>query len=372
MNWKSLALAAMFALIALPACTGREHSTVTGGYGDAVISGEVVMQGVADGSPAGVIVSVRGTGMTKVLGADGKFAFAEVPDGSELDFRRASDGVDASLRMENGESHVVVALAQSSASRSTSSKRRGVGRGGDTIFEFEGVIRSVSADSLVVFTSKGVEQTIGLAAETVIRKGDQVATTADLVVGGRIHVKAKKVADAYSALLVIVQPKGEDDGPQAREYEGTVRSVTPAQLVIADGRGTELTFVLNGTTVVRKGDAAGTLADLAVGQRVHVKASVGADETKTALSAVIQRNEEHPAVREFEGTVSRVSATELVVADSHRVDVTFVLAATTVVRRGDATATVADLAVGQRVHVKASVAADGTKTAVLVTIQRAG
>ncbi len=183
MKLKSLALTAMFALIALPACTSREHATITGGYGNAVISGEVVMQGTADSSPAGMVVSVRGTGMTTVLGADGKFVFAEVPDGAELVFRRAPDGIGASLRMENGESHVVVALAQSSASRSTSSKRRGVGRGGDTIDEFEGPIRSVTADSLVVFTSKGVEPTIGLTAETIIRKGDQVVTAADLVVG---------------------------------------------------------------------------------------------------------------------------------------------------------------------------------------------
>ena len=169
-------------MVLLSACTGREHGSITGGYGNAVISGEVVMQGTADASPAGVQVSVRGTGMSVMLAADGKFTFVEIPDGAELAFRRAADGIDASLRMERGATHVIVALAQNTAT-SSSSKRRGVGRGGEPVYEFEGLVRSATADELVVFTSKGVEVTIALTAETIFREGDQLVTAADLFVG---------------------------------------------------------------------------------------------------------------------------------------------------------------------------------------------
>jgi len=373
MKLKTLALSATVVLLALSGCSRRGHETITGNYGSAFLSGEVVMQGTADSSPAGVVVSVRGTGMSMVLGADGKFAFGDVPDGADLDFRRQGDGIHASLRLEEGASHVVVELGQSAAVRSTSSsssRRRGVGRSVDSVYEIEGLIRSVTADTLVVFSSKGQEVTIGLTPDTVIRKGDQVVAAADLTAGIRVHVKAKKIGDAFSAIVVIVQNK-HDDGPELREYEGIVKSVSASELVITEEHGGDVAFVLDGSTVVRKGDGTSGIGDLAVGQRVHVKASVAADGTKTAVLVTIQKDEEDgPELREYEGIVSSVSASELVVTEEHGGDVSFVLDGSTVVRKGDGLAGIGDLAVGQRVHIKASVAADGTKTAVLVTIQK--
>ena len=367
MRLRFLLVVAVVMAVALTGCANREHGTITAGYGDSVISGEVMMQGTADPSPAGVQVSVRGTGMTTILGADGKFAFAGAPDGADLVFRRATDGIAASLRMDPGASHVVVALAQSSATKS-SSKRRGVGRGGETVYEFEGVVRSATADQVVVFTSKGEEVTIGLNAQTVIRHGDQVLTAADLVVDARVHVKAKKDGDAYTAILVLLQRdgNGDDERPESREYAGVVKTASPDQLVITDARGNDVTFVLNAATVVRSGNSNGTVADLKAGQRVEVKASVAADGTKTATRVTIEREAEHPPEqREYEGTVKSASATSLVL-ESRGSEVTFVMNAATVVRNG----TVADLKAGQRVQVKATVAADGTKTATRVTIKK--
>jgi hypothetical protein len=372
MNLKTLALSAILVVLALPGCARREHGTITGGYGNALITGQVVMQGTADRSPAGVVVSVRGTGMSAVLGADGKFAFADVPEGADLDFHRPADGIHASLRLEQGASQVMIELGQNAAVRSTSSsssRRRGVGRGGDSVYEFEGLIRSVTADALVVFTSKGEEVTIRLTAETIIRKGDQVVAAADLVAGARVHVKTTKAGEVFSAILVIVQ-NTNDDGPRLREYEGTVKSVSAAELVMTAEHGSDITFVLDASTVVRKGDGTAGIADLAVGQRVHVKANVAADGTKTAVLVTIQREERPPEPREYEGIVRSVSSGQLVLTVEHGGDTTFVLDASTVVRRGDALAGIGDLAAGQRVHVKANVAGDGTKTAVLVTIQR--
>jgi hypothetical protein len=54
-------------------------------YGDQVVAGQVVMASEMDNSsPAGVEVSVVGTGMSAILAADGRFTFAGVPANAEL------------------------------------------------------------------------------------------------------------------------------------------------------------------------------------------------------------------------------------------------------------------------------------------------
>jgi len=279
-------------LMAVVSCS-RERGTITSGYGNSMLSGQVIMQSTAIGSPAGVEVSVLGTGMTTVLRADGQFAFAGVPDGAELHFRRAADDVDATMVVERGTAHVVVSLAQNSATQS--SKRRGVGTGTDKVYEFEGLIRSVETDTLVLFTSHKEEVTIGLTSETIIRKGNEIVTADDLVVDGRIHVKSKKVDDAYSAILVIVQSKdedddGEDEGPAVTEYEGVVQSASATELVIFDSHRNEVTFIIDGSTDIRKGNTPVAPEDIQEGWRVHVKASVAGDGVKTAVRVIIQKD----------------------------------------------------------------------------------
>jgi hypothetical protein len=279
-------------LMAAVSCS-RERSSITGTYGGSVLSGQVMMQNTAIESPVGVEVSVLGTGMATVLGADGQFAFSGVPDGAELHFRRASDGVDATMSVESGTAHVIVALAQKSATQS--SKRRGVGRGGEKVYELEGVIRSAATDSLVLFTSHKEEVTIALTPETIIRKGSEIGTAADLLVDGRVHVKSKKVDDAYSAILVIVQSKGDDgegeeeEGPAVRQYEGVVQSASATELVILDSHRNEVTFVIDASTDIRKGNTPVAAADIQPGWRVHVKAKE-ADDAKTAVRITIQRD----------------------------------------------------------------------------------
>src|SRR6476619_3087104 len=115
MRFKSLSLMIVVAM-ALVSCN-RHESTITGTYGQRVVSGQVVMaSGVADSSPAGVEVSVVGTGMSVTLAADGRFTFVGVPDGAELSFRRA-DGIDARL---SAKSSFVVELSNSSANSGSS------------------------------------------------------------------------------------------------------------------------------------------------------------------------------------------------------------------------------------------------------------
>jgi hypothetical protein len=78
-------LAAVAVTMALAGCSS-ESADLTGLYGGGVVGGAVVM---ADGgSPVGVQVSVAGTGMSMVVGEDGAFGFANVPEQAQLVVRR--------------------------------------------------------------------------------------------------------------------------------------------------------------------------------------------------------------------------------------------------------------------------------------------
>jgi hypothetical protein len=276
------------ALMALVACRG-EQATVTGAYGAGVVVGKVAVTGLNNNSPAGVQVWVRGTGMTTTLAEDGAFTFAEVPENAVLVFHRA-DGIDSTLELQKSTGFVEVTLSPVGASQS-SGKRRAA-RSAPAVYEFEGLVRSAGAAQLVVFTSHQEEVTFTLDAGTVIRKGDQPVNAADLAEGARVHVKATKNADVYTATLVIVQDEEEDNGGgnerEAKEYEGLVRSASATKLVIFDAHGEEVTFVLDAQTVIRKGNAPFAAGDLKVDDRVHVKATVAAGGTKTATEVIVQ------------------------------------------------------------------------------------
>lgn len=286
MKRQSILMLAAVAAIVLGACHGSERATLTGAYGSAVVTGEVVMtEGV---SPAGVEVSVSGTGMTVVLAADGRFSFAGVPEEAELLFQRASDGINATLRIQSA-GHVIVDLAQTTAKKG---RRRAAG---SKTHEFEGIIRSASATEIVVDSSRQPGVVIGLTPTTVIRHGGTVLTAADLVAGMRVHVKALKIGDAFSATQIMVQNDGEDDdegddSPAKREYEGTVVRASATELVIFSSKKVEETFVLDAATVIRKGNTPVLATDIQPGWRVHVKASTGADGTKTAVLVIVQKN----------------------------------------------------------------------------------
>ena len=348
-------------VLALGACQG-EHATVTGGYGTNVVSGEVSVTGVANTSPAGVQVSVRGTGMAMTLGADGRFTFVDVPSGAQLDFSRAEDGINASMAVEQNATAMSIALTQTTAKKS--SKRRAGGKTTEKIYEFEGVIRAAAADSITVYTSHKEEVTIGLLAETVIRKGDAIVTPAELLVDTRVHVKAKSVSDAWQAVLVIVQKDddgdddgGVDDGPAVvTEYEGTVRSSALGSLVVFTSHQQEVTFALTAATIIRKGNTPVLATDIHVGDRVHVKATTDATtNVATASQVIVQKTETKPGKSaKISGAVLSVGTDSLSVQTSAG-PVTVTVSATTKIEKDHTTITLAGIAVGD------SVKAEGTK-----------
>jgi len=345
----------MMVLFAFAACQRGERASVTGGYGASVLSGVVVMGD--GGTPAGVNVTVKGTGMAAVLAADGKFVFAGAPEQAELIFDRAADGISATLQVEANAGPVVVELAKSGAKKS--GRRRGA-RSGHSGAEFEGLVRSASATEVVVFTSKKVEQAIAITPETVIRRGQTILTPADLLVDTRVHVKALKTeAGAFNAYLIIVQGGEEDESPEGKEFEGIVVSSAAEQLVIIDSKGVQQTFVLNATTVIRKGNTPVLATDIQPGWRVHVKATTNAaDGVRTATRVTVQRTHgdddggdgESTKVK-FGGRVTAVAATTLTV-ETDEGAVTVQTDASTVIEKGGSAVALSAIVAGDKVKVE--------------------
>lgn len=361
---------ASLVIVAAAACNGR-HETPTASYGQGMLAGEVIMsEGAGSGSPAGVEVGVRGTGMTMVLAEDGLFSFAGVPAGAELDFRRAADGIEASLHVDQSSGYVVVELAKTTAtasSKAKGSKRRGASKTRETVYEFEGTIVTAAPDSIVVFTSKKVEQTIAIAADTIIRKGNQTVAPADLAEDMRVHVKARKADDVYTAAVIIVQQDGTggEDRPAVREYEGTVRSSSATELVVFTSHREEVTFAVNEDTVIRKGNTPIAPEDILIGTRVHVKATVAEDGTATATSVWVQNTRIEVSI---EGTVASVGTSSLVVTTAGG-DVTVQVSSSTQIRKSGKKISLSAIETGDTVEVEGTKIDETTVQARKITVE---
>lgn len=160
-----------------------------------------------------------------------------------------------------------------------------------------------------------------------------------------------------------------------------------ATMSSADVAGVQVTVVGTGMTatlgsdgrfaftgVPENGELLFTRDSDGIGQRVSITSSTNLHielAPNAAHSGRSRAVSPQPPFLQFEGTVVSASATAVVVADSHHQNVTIAIASNTVIRSGDQSLTAADLIVGMRVHVKASVSND-VKTAVEITVQGGG
>jgi hypothetical protein len=80
------------------------------------------------------------------------------------------------------------------------------GSDGGQVKELEGLITEVSDASITVHNaSTNRDETAAITADTVIRKGNQRLTPADLEAGDRVHVKTTGPADALIAREILLQ-----------------------------------------------------------------------------------------------------------------------------------------------------------------------
>lgn len=296
-QWKRWG-AVVAVVVLLGACNGRE--SVTGGYGSGVVTGKVTMAaGVSNSSPAGVRLSVAGTGISVVLAEDGTFALSGVPDRAELRFTRETDGLSASFTVNANGAPLAIELAPNNAH--SSGRVRAVNPIQPPYSEFEGLIKTPGATSLVVTDSHGKDVTIQLSDSTVIRHGDTTIAAADLKAGDRVHVKATLKDSVYTATLVLVQNSGDDSsGDDGGEHggttmtaNGTVKAVGAGQLTVTTAPNGDVTVKVDGSTIIRKQGDIITLADIKVGDGVNTMGTRVDDHTELARQIEVRGSSGH-------------------------------------------------------------------------------
>jgi hypothetical protein len=220
----------------------------------------------------------------------------------------------------------------------------GSGRGGITITAIDGAKLSLK-------TEDGWTRTITVTDDTTITKGGQAVKVGDLDVGDKILFRQKRNDDGTFAIVAIVVPTPKAAGEET--------AVTPSTLTLK-GRGDQTrTIQLNGSTVYELGKTKGDKADVKVGSRVVVEGSVSG-ETFTALTV-------HIALSNASGEVTAKTGDSITVKRRDgKTTVIHLSKDTTFKVRGKDAATLADIAVGDRVQASGTTRDDGSLDALRV------
>jgi hypothetical protein len=293
---RSGVFAAAAAVLTMTAVACSRHESMTGAYGEHVVAGTVAMAStVANSSPAGVRVSIAGSGNAAVLSADGRFLFSDAPDNAELRFTRLSDGIAASMVVPSGITNLVVELDRGSAHSGRSRAVAPV----QPYLQFEGILRSAGASSVVVTDARSkADVTVAVNATTIIRRGDTTVTAADLLAGDRVHVKATSAGNVYTAVELLVQGGGGADDPPGDDHgndpgngnqggpvmtaNGTVVAVGAGQLTVASQPNGNVVVKVDGSTTIKKQGQSISLGDIKAGDAVNAKGTRVDDHTLLA------------------------------------------------------------------------------------------
>jgi hypothetical protein len=154
------------------------------------------------------------------------------------------------------------------------------------------------------------------------------------------------------------------------ELTGAITSLTP--LVVGG-----VTVHTDATTQVRQGDHMLTLADLTVGETVHVEGAVASDGSITATEIEVVTAEDEENEAEVEGVIQSIDAThstfvvavegdDEMAATMHTV--TIATDAHTMIRSGDEAIAFGALATGNRVHVRGTRQSDGSVLASVIRV----
>ena len=184
-----------------------------------------------------------------------------------------------------------------------------------------------------------------MTSSTVITKGGQTVAVDALKVGDQIRFSQTRNADGTYTITAIVVPT-----PVAG---GEVTAVDATTITVKGKGGATRVITVNGATVYKLGSAAGSKADVKVGVRVAAQGTVSGD-TFTAITVRIQ-----PA--EIGGIVTGKTGDSITVKRGDgSTAVIHVTSKTTYEHKGKDAATLADVAVGDRVSAEGTLRADGS------------
>ncbi len=142
-------------------------------------------------------ITVSGTSITVVSGADGRFVLQNVPPGT-ITLQISGNGVLAQVTVADVELDERVRLTV--RVNGGSAEIEDEEQVSDTRAEVEGRITAVNGNALTV----GTRQVI-VPAGTPIRHGGTARAFADLVPGVRVHIKATRAGEVFTAMEVNLQ-----------------------------------------------------------------------------------------------------------------------------------------------------------------------
>lgn len=209
-------------------------------------------------------------------------------------------------------------------------------------------ITKIDGTKLSLQTTDGWTRTVD-AAGAAITKAGKTITVADLKVGDTINFREARQTDGtykVTSISVVV--------PSA---SGTVKSVGSNSVTINVAGGTTKTLTLTGTTTYTEAGATVGKSALVVGVRISAQGTVDSAGNFTATAVTIAQSS-------VQGTVTSKTATTIVVKTNSGSTVTVDVTSTTKYTvRGVASATLASVAVGDRIAATGMLNSDGSLTA---------
>jgi hypothetical protein len=137
-------------------------------------------------------------------------------------------------------------------------------------------ITAISGSNLSLATDDGWTRTIAVTSTTVITKGGAKIGVADLKVKDHIGFRQTKNADGSFTIVAV--------NVELPTLGGTVTGKTSSTITVTQFDGTPATIhVSSGTTYKVKGQATGSLSDIAVGDRVGAEGALRADGSLDAV-----------------------------------------------------------------------------------------
>jgi len=219
-------------------------------------------------------------------------------------------------------------------------------------------ITAINGSQFSLKTGDGWTRTIDANGATITEAGGATITLGDLKVGDQVAFKQTRNADGTYKITDVTRIP-----PHAG---GTVKSVDANSATVTLPDGTTKTLALTGSTMYTMNGKPATAADLKTGTRIHATGTVDGSGNFTATKVEIAPAEVH-------GTVTAKTATTVTVKDASGATVTInVDGSTTYATRGNTSATLADVAVGNGLEAEGTLAGDGSLKATSVRFGQAG
>jgi hypothetical protein len=215
-------------------------------------------------------------------------------------------------------------------------------------------IASINGTKIGLKTADGWTRTIDVAGGTKIFLGKEAGQVSDLSVGQEIRLRQKRNADGSFSVVSLTVP--------AARAGGTVTAVSGNTITIKRRDGSTATLTVNGSTVFKQGGAAASKADVKVGSIITAEGKPGSSDAFTATTVKI-------ALSRVGGDVTAKTANTITVKQRDGSSVVIhVNADTRYLVRGTtgAKATIADIAIGNRLVATGVRRGDGSLDAIAV------